>query len=128
MELLIALLLIILRAMNFSQYTMLFTGNPTVQQSKICATWEAIVPALDGDVAAAAAASTMFDAARVKWVQTALNVLGAKPLRCRREIWQTDHRSCQQFQQSNGLAVDGWAVISLRCVTGAALTLRIPGA
>jgi peptidoglycan hydrolase-like protein with peptidoglycan-binding domain len=38
-----------------------------------------LFPGIQDQFAAAAAASTMFDAVRVKWVQTALNALGTVP-------------------------------------------------
>ena len=113
MELLIQLLPLILGAMNtvpqFQQA--IRTGTPTVQAvENLVQLGKQLFPTLDERFAAAAAASTMFDPVRVKWVQTALNVLGATPaLDVDGEYGSLTTAAVQQFQGSNGLEVDGWA-------------------
>jgi len=113
MELLIALLPIILRTINVSPQLQdaIRTGNPTVQAvENLAQIGKQLFPSIDGNLAAAAAASTMFDPVRVKWVQTALNVLGTKPpLDVDGEYGPLTTAAVQQFQRSNGLEVDGWA-------------------
>ena len=113
MELLIQLLPLILSAMNtIPQFQQAIrTATPTVQAvENLAQLGQQLFPALDGRFAAAAAASTMFDPVRVKWVQTALNVLGATPaLDVDGEYGSLTTAAVQQFQGSNGLEVDGWA-------------------
>jgi murein L,D-transpeptidase YcbB/YkuD len=113
MELLIQLLPLILAAMNTSpQFQQAIrTGTPTVQAvENLAQLGKQLFPAIDENFAAAAAASTMFDPLRVKWVQTALNVLGAAPpLDVDGEYGPLTTEAVLQFQRSNGLDVDGWA-------------------
>ena len=86
-------------------------GTPTVQAvENLAQLGKQLFPSIDENLAAAAAASTMFDAVRVKWVQTALNVLGAMPpLAVDGEYGPLTTEAVQQFQTSKGLEVDGWA-------------------
>ncbi|MGA8155425.1 MAG: peptidoglycan-binding domain-containing protein [Rhodoplanes sp.] len=52
----------------------------------------------------------MFDPVRVKWVQTALNILGASPaLDVDGEYGPLTTAAVQEFQKANSLVVDGWA-------------------
>jgi murein L,D-transpeptidase YcbB/YkuD len=113
MELLIQLLPLILSTMNtvpqFQQA--IRSGTPTVQAiGNLAQLGKQLFPAIDDKFAAAAAASTIFDPVRVKWVQTALNVLGATPpLDVDGEYGPLTTAAVQQFQKSKGLEVDGWA-------------------
>jgi peptidoglycan hydrolase-like protein with peptidoglycan-binding domain len=113
MELLIQLLPLILSAMNtvpqFQQA--IRNGNPTVQAvENLAQLGTRLFPGIDQNLAAAAAASTMFDPVRVKWVQTALNVFGTvPPLDVDGEYGPLTTAAVQQFQKSKGLEVDGWA-------------------
>jgi peptidoglycan hydrolase-like protein with peptidoglycan-binding domain len=68
-------------------------------------------PEIQDNLAAAAAASTMFDPSTVKWVQTALNVLHiADPaLDVDGEYGPLTTAAVKTFQQANGLVADGWA-------------------
>jgi murein L,D-transpeptidase YcbB/YkuD len=67
-------------------------------------------PAIDEKFAPAAAASTMFDPIRLKWLQTALNVLGANPpLDVDGEYGPMTKDSVLQFQKAHELVADGWA-------------------
>src|SRR3974390_1626914 len=112
MELLIQLLPLILSAMNtvpqFQQA--IRTGTPTVQAvENLAQLGMQLFPGLDQRFAAAAAPSPMFEPVRVKWVQTALTVLGAAPaLDVDGEYGPLTVAAVQQFQGSKGLEVDGW--------------------
>jgi peptidoglycan hydrolase-like protein with peptidoglycan-binding domain len=67
-------------------------------------------PDVDEKFAPAAAASTMFDPIRIKWLQTALNVLGATPpLDVDGEYGPMTKDSVLQFQKAHELVADGWA-------------------
>lgn len=67
-------------------------------------------PGIDERFAPAAAASTMFDPIRIKWLQTALNVLGAKPpLEIDGSYGPMTKDAVLQFQKDHNLAADGWA-------------------
>jgi peptidoglycan hydrolase-like protein with peptidoglycan-binding domain len=67
-------------------------------------------PDIDEKFAPAAAASTMFDPIRIKWLQTALNVLGANPsLDVDGEYGPMTQDAVLQFQKAHDLVADGWA-------------------
>lgn len=67
-------------------------------------------PGIDERFAPAAAASTMFDPIRIKWLQTALNVLGANPpLEIDGEYGPRTTDAVLQFQKARGIVADGWA-------------------
>ena len=112
MELLIQLLPLILSAMNtipqFQQA--IHNGPPAVQTiANLAQVGKQLFPGIQDQFAAAAAASTMFDAVRVKWVQTALNALGAVPaLDVDGEYGPLTTAAVKQFQTSKALQVDGW--------------------
>jgi hypothetical protein len=84
MELLIALLPIILRAMNVPEMALrlqqaIRNGPPTVQTiGNLEQLGKQLFLTIDPKFAAAAAASTMFDPVRVRWVQTAPNILSTR--------------------------------------------------
>jgi murein L,D-transpeptidase YcbB/YkuD len=79
-------------------------------------------PGIDERFAPAAAASTMFDPIRIKWLQTALNVLGASPpLDVDGEYGPMTKEAVLQFQKAHGIVADGWA----GDVTHAALQLAL---
>jgi murein L,D-transpeptidase YcbB/YkuD len=113
MELLIQLLPLILSAMNtipqFQQA--IHNGPPAVQTiANLAQIGKQLFPGIQDQFAAAAAASTMFDAVRLKWVQTALNALGAVPaLDVDGEYGPLTTAAVKQFQTSKALQVDGWA-------------------
>ncbi len=67
-------------------------------------------PAIDDRFAPAAAASTMFDPIRIKWLQTALNALGTNPqLVVDGEYGPMTKEAVLKFQQTHELVADGWA-------------------
>src|SRR5215475_15789819 len=67
-------------------------------------------PGIDERFAPAAAASTMFDPIRIKWLQTALNALGANPpLDVDGEYGPKTKDAVLQFQKAHELVTDGWA-------------------
>ena len=67
-------------------------------------------PGIDERFAPAAAASTMFDPIRIKWLQTALNVLGSNPpLDVDGEYGLMTTDAVLQFQKAHGIVADGWA-------------------
>ena len=67
-------------------------------------------PTIDDSLAPVAAATTMFDPVRVKWLQTALNLLGANPpLDVDGEYGPNTKTAVQRFQETHGLVSDGWA-------------------
>jgi hypothetical protein len=84
-------------------------------------------PGIDDRFAPAAAASTMFDAIRVKWVQTALNVLGANPtLDVDGEYGPMTRDAVLKFQKSHDLEPDGWAGDLTHAALQIALSKRSP--
>jgi len=67
-------------------------------------------PDIEDRFAPAAAASTMFDPIRIKWLQTALNALGANPpLDIDGEYGPMTKDAVQLFQKASKLVADGWA-------------------
>ena len=79
-------------------------------------------PGIDERFAPAAAASTMFDPIRIKWLQTALNVLGANPpLDVDGEYGPMTQGAVVAFQKAHNIVTDGWA----GDVTHAALQLAL---
>lgn len=67
-------------------------------------------PGIDERFAPAAAASTMFDPIRIKWLQTALNVLGANPpLDVDGEYGPMTKDAVLHFQKAHDVVADGWA-------------------
>jgi peptidoglycan hydrolase-like protein with peptidoglycan-binding domain len=67
-------------------------------------------PNIDDSLAPAAAATTMFNPVRVKWPQTALNVIGTNPpLDVDGEYGPMTKAAVQQFQETHELVADGWA-------------------
>jgi murein L,D-transpeptidase YcbB/YkuD len=67
-------------------------------------------PGIDEKFAPAAAASTMFDPIRIKWLQTAINALGASPpLDVDGEYGPMTKDAVLQFQRTHELVADGWA-------------------
>ena len=67
-------------------------------------------PGIDERFAPAAAASTMFDPIRIKWLQTALNALGANPsLDVDGEYGPMTKDAVLKFQMANKLVADGFA-------------------
>jgi Putative peptidoglycan binding domain len=121
LELLVKLLPIIFRAINVAPQIQqaIRIGTPIVKAveenagdllplfGKIGAQ---MFPGIDDRLAPAAAASTMFDPIRVKWLQTALNVLGATPpLDVDGEYGPMTRDAVLQFQKSHELVADGWA-------------------
>jgi murein L,D-transpeptidase YcbB/YkuD len=67
-------------------------------------------PDINEKFAPAAAASTMFDPVRIKWLQTALNVLGATPpLDVDGEYGPMTKDAVLLFQKVHDLVADGWA-------------------
>ena len=121
MEPLIQLLPIIFRAINVAPQIRqaIQSGTPTVKAVEENAgnllpllgqIGKQMFPAIDEKLAPAAAASTMFDPIRVKWLQTALNLLGTKPpLDVDGEYGPLTTEAVLQFQKVHGLVVDGWA-------------------
>jgi hypothetical protein len=67
-------------------------------------------PDIDEKFAPAAAASTMFDPIRIKWLQTALNIVGATPpLDVDGEYGPMTKDAVLQFQKVHDVVADGWA-------------------
>ena len=67
-------------------------------------------PGINERFAPAAAASTMFDPIRLKWLQTALNALGTNPpLDIDGEYGPMTKDTVLQFQKTHELVADGWA-------------------
>ena len=67
-------------------------------------------PTIKDRFAPAAAASTMFDPIRVKWIQTALNAIGTgPPLDVDGEYGPITTEAVLKFQKDKGLVTDGWA-------------------
>ena len=121
MDLLVKLLPIIFRAINVAPQVQqaIRVGKPTVEAVEENARdllpllgqiGRQMFPAIDERLAPAAAASTMFDPVRVKWLQTALNVLGVDPpLEVDGDYGPKTTEAVSHFQHTNGLVVDGWA-------------------
>src|SRR5262245_60414320 len=122
MELLIKLLPIIFRAINVAPQIReaIRIGTPSVKAVEDNAgdillpllrdIGKQLFPGIADALAPAAAASTMFDPVRVKWLQTALNLLGANPpLDVDGEYGPLTTEAVKQFQQKKELVVDGWA-------------------
>ena len=131
MELLIQLLPLILSTMNtvpqFEQA--IRDGSPAVQAvGNLVQLGKQMFPGIDNQFAAAAAASTMFDPVRVKWVQTALNVLD-NALEVDGQYGPLTTQAVKQFQTSNKLEIDGWAGDLTHAALQAAISaLNIPAA
>jgi Putative peptidoglycan binding domain len=67
-------------------------------------------PNISDNLAPAAAASSMFDPIRVKWLQTALNSLGASPrLDVDGEYGPMTRDAVLAFQKEHDLVADAWA-------------------
>lgn len=82
-------------------------------------------PDIDEKFAPAAAASTMFDPIRIKWLQTALNILGATPpLDVDGEYGPMTKDSVLQFQKAHELVADGWAGDATHAAMQLALSKR----
>ena len=122
MELLVTLLPIIFRAINLAPQIQqaIQSGTSTVQAVQDNAgnllpllgqIGRQMFPGIQDSLAAAAAASSMFDPSSVKWVQTALNVLHVvdPALDVDGEYGPLTTAAVKKFQQANGLVVDGWA-------------------
>jgi len=122
MELLITLLPIIFRAINVAPQIQqaIQTGTSTVKAVEdnagnllplLAQIGKHMFPGIQDSLAPAAAASSLFDPSTVKWVQTALNVLrvATPPLDVDGEYGPLTTAAVKNFQQANGLAVDGWA-------------------
>lgn len=69
---------------------------------------------------AAAAASTLFDTVHVKWIQTALSVLGEN-LTIDGVYGQGTKDAVSKFQAANNLVVDGWSGVNTTAALQAAL-------
>ena len=133
MELLIKLLPIIFRAINVAPQIQeaIRIGTPIVKAVEENAgdllpllgeIGKQKFPSIDARLAPGAAASTMFDPIRIKWLQTALNALGANPpLDVDGEYGPMTQDAILQFQKAHDLAADGWA----GDVTHAALQLAL---
>jgi len=121
LELLIKLLPIIFRAINIAPQIQqaIRIGTPTVKAVEENAgdllpllgqIGKQMFPGIDDRFAPAAAASTMFDPIRVKWLQTALNILGANPpLDVDGEYGPKTKDAVLDFQKTHELVADGWA-------------------
>jgi peptidoglycan hydrolase-like protein with peptidoglycan-binding domain len=133
MEQLIRLLPIIFRLINIAPQIRdaIRTGTPTVKAVEehasdvlpvLAQVGKQLFPEIDDKLAPAAAASTMFDPVRVKWLQTALNVIGTEPpLDVDGEYGPLTTAAVKRFQETHGLVADGWA----GDVTHAALQLAL---
>lgn len=121
LELLIKLLPIIFRAINVAPQVQeaMRIGTPIVKAVEENAgdllpllreIGKQKFPGIDEKFAPAAAASTMFDPIRIKWLQTALNVLGANPLLdVDGEYGPMTKDAVLLFQKVHQLVADGWA-------------------
>ena len=121
MELLITLLPIIFRAINAAPQIQqaIRMGTPIDKAVELNARdllpllaqiGKQMFPTIDDRLAPAAAASTMFDPIRIKWIQTALNAIGANPpLEVDGEYGPMTTEAVLQFQKAQGLVADGWA-------------------
>jgi len=121
LELLIKLLPIVFRAINIAPRIQeaLRIGTPAVKAVEqnagdllplFSAIGKSMFPGIDEKFAPAAAATTMFDPIRVKWLQTALNILGTNPpLDVDGEYGPMTKDAVLQFQKAHDLVADGWA-------------------
>jgi len=121
LELLIKLLPIVFRAINIAPRIQeaLRIGTPAVKAVEqnagdllplFSAIGKSMFPDIDEKFAPAAAATTMFDPIRVKWLQTALNILGTNPpLEVDGEYGPMTKDAVLQFQKAHDLVADGWA-------------------
>jgi hypothetical protein len=121
LELLIKLLPIIFRAINVAPQVQeaMRVGTPIVKAVEENAgdllpllkeIGKQKFPGIDEKFAPAAAASTMFDPIRIKWLQTALNALGANPpLDIDGEYGPMTKDAVLKFQMANKLVTDGFA-------------------
>jgi murein L,D-transpeptidase YcbB/YkuD len=122
MELLVKLLPIIFKAINIAPRIQeaVRIGTPIVKAVEENAgndllpilrqIGKQMFPSIDENLAPAAAASTMFDPVRVKWLQTAFNGLGTKPpLDVDGEYGPKTMEAVLQFQKTHELVADGWA-------------------
>jgi hypothetical protein len=121
MELLAQLLPIIFRAINVAPQVQqaIRIGTPLVKAVEENARdllpllgliGKGMFPGIDEKLAPAAAASTMFDPVRVKWLQTALNILGLKQkLEVDGEYGPVTRDAVLEFQRQHNLVPDGWA-------------------
>ena len=121
MELLIKLLPIIFRAINAAPQIQqaIRVGTPIDKAVELNARdllpllaqiGKQMFPTIDDSLAPAAAASTMFDPIRIKWIQTALNAIRANPpLDVDGEYGPMTTEAVLQFQKAQGLVADGWA-------------------
>ena len=121
MEQLIRFLPIIFRLINIAPQIQeaIRTGVPTVKAVEenardllpiLAQVGKQLFPEVDDKFAPAAAATAMFDPVRAKWLQTALNILGADPpLDVDGEYGPQTQAAVKQFQETHGLVADGWA-------------------
>jgi peptidoglycan hydrolase-like protein with peptidoglycan-binding domain len=121
MELLIRFLPIIFRLINIAPQIQeaIRTGVPTVKAVEqhagdllpiLAQVGKQLFPDVDDKFAPAAAATAMFDPVRVKWLQTALNLIGTQPpLDVDGEYGPLTAAAVKQFQETHGLVADGWA-------------------
>jgi peptidoglycan hydrolase-like protein with peptidoglycan-binding domain len=121
MELLIRFLPIIFRLINMAPQIQeaIRTGVPTVKAVEqhagdllpiLAQVGKQLFPDVDDKLAPAAAATAMFDPVRVKWLQTALNLIGTQPpLDVDGEYGPLTAAAVKQFQETHGLVADGWA-------------------
>jgi peptidoglycan hydrolase-like protein with peptidoglycan-binding domain len=121
MELLIRFLPIIFRLINIAPQIQeaIRTGVPTVKAVEqhagdllpiLAQVGKQLFPDVDDRFAPAAAATAMFDPMRVKWLQTALNLIGTQPpLDVDGEYGPLTAAAVKQFQETHGLVADGWA-------------------
>jgi murein L,D-transpeptidase YcbB/YkuD len=121
MEQLIRFLPIIFRLINMAPQIQqaIRVGTPTVKAVEDNARdllpllgqiGKQMFPGIDDSLAPAAAATTMFDPVRVKWLQTAFNLLGCNPpLDVDGEYGPNTTTAVQQFQATHELVADGWA-------------------
>jgi murein L,D-transpeptidase YcbB/YkuD len=120
MEQLVQFLPIIFRLINMAPQIQeaIRTGVPTVKAVEEHArdllpllgqVGKELFPDVEDRFAPAAAATAMFDPVRVKWLQTALNLIGADPrLDVDGEYGPLTKEAVKQFQESHGLVADGW--------------------
>lgn len=121
MELLIRFLPIIFRLINIAPQIQeaIRSGVPTVKAVEqhagdllpiLAQVGKQLFPDVDDKFAPAAAATAMFDPVSVKWLQTALNLIGTQPpLDVDGEYGPLTMAAVKQFQETHGLVADGWA-------------------